>query len=98
MKRSGRKQEWSLTLFAFSMVLFFPPVVGLIDKPTLVQGLPLSYLVMFGFWALVIFGIWVGARRSPLRGELPTPDGSSPRQSSFDQVEIRTGQSQIRRS
>jgi len=86
MKRSGRKQEWSLTLFAFATVLFFPPVISLFDKPILIQGLPLSYLIMFGLWALVVFGIWLGARRSPLRGDLPSPDGDGLRQSSFDQV------------
>lgn len=92
MKRSGRKQEWSLTLFVFATVLFFPPVVSLFDKPVLVGGMPLAYLVMFGLWALLIGGIWVGARRSPLRGELSVSDGEGPRQSTFDQAEMRAGQ------
>ena len=62
MKRSGRKQEWSLTMFAFGVLVFFPPVVGLFDKTYTVLGLPLAYLVLFGVWGLIIFGIWLGAR------------------------------------
>ena len=62
MKRSGRKQEWSLTMFAFGVLVFFPPVLSLFDKPYMVLGLPLSYLVLFGVWGLIIFGIWLGAR------------------------------------
>jgi len=62
MKRSGRKQEWSLTMFAFGVLVFFPPLVGLFDKPYVVLGLPLTYLILFGAWGLIIFGIWLGAR------------------------------------
>lgn len=62
MKRSGRKQEWSLTMFAFGVLVFFPPVLSLFDKPYMLLGLPLSYLILFGVWGLIIFGIWLGAR------------------------------------
>jgi len=64
MKRSGRKQEWSLVLFAFGVMVFFPPIVGVFNRPVLVLGLPLTYVVMFGVWALIIAGIWWGARRT----------------------------------
>jgi len=62
MKRSGRKQEWSLAMFAFGVLVFFPPLVGLFDKPFVVLGLALTYLILFGAWGLIIFGIWLGAR------------------------------------
>jgi len=84
MKRSGRKQEWSMTMFAFGGLMFFPPLLSLFDKPVLVLGLPLTYMVLFGVWALIIFGIWLGALRSPLRGELPPVDDGGARKATFD--------------
>lgn len=67
MKRTGRKQEWSLTLFTFGVVMFLPPVIGIYDLPVLVLGIPVTYLVLFGVWAFLIVAIFIGARPSPLR-------------------------------
>ena len=67
MKRTGRKQEWSLTLFSFGVVMFLPPIIGTYDHPILVMGLPLAYLVLFGVWIFLIVAIFFGARPSPLR-------------------------------
>ncbi|MBF0251726.1 MAG: hypothetical protein HQL35_13980 [Alphaproteobacteria bacterium] len=64
MKRTGRKNEWSLTLFAVGVMVFFPPLMNLFDKPTLVLGVPLAYLVLFGAWGVIIAGIWLGVRPS----------------------------------
>ena len=64
MKRSGRKREWSLMLFAFGVLVFFPPLIGLFDKPDVVLGVPLAYLILFGVWGAIILGIWLGARRT----------------------------------
>ena len=86
MKRTGRKQEWSLTMFAFGGLIFFPPVIGLFDKPALILGFPLTYLILFGVWALMIVGIWLGARRSPLRGDVQVDDGGGSREPPFDQA------------
>lgn len=87
MKRTGRKQEWSLTLFAFGGLVFLPPVIGLYDKPLLVMGLPVTYILMFGVWALIIAGIWHGARRSPLRDETLPPGGNESGEELFGVVE-----------
>ncbi len=91
MKRTGRKQEWSLTIFAVGGMVFFPPVVGLIDKPTLVLGLPLAYVVMFGVWALIILGIWLGARPSPLRGDLSAHGTEDVQETPYDAAPIPPG-------
>ncbi|MCP5366563.1 MAG: hypothetical protein H6907_04715 [Hyphomicrobiales bacterium] len=66
MKRAGRKTEWSVTLFCFGLLAFTPPIMTMFDRPVMVLGLPLMYLVMFGVWAAVILAIGVGARRSRL--------------------------------
>ena len=79
MKRSGRKQEWSLTMFVFGVLFFFPPLVSIFDKPYVVLGVPLAYLVMFGMWGLIIFGIWRGARPIPLRGDTLVVSDQNPR-------------------
>jgi len=97
MKRTGRKQEWSLTMFACGVLVFFPPLIGLFDKPDLVMGLPLTYLIMFGLWGLIIFGIWLGARPSFLRGEAAASGDEGQRKSTFDQKQKQARQHQVRR-
>ena len=67
MKRTGRKQEWSLTLFTFGVVMFLPPVIGIYDRPVLVMGLPVTYLILFAVWAFLIVAIFIGSRPSHLR-------------------------------
>jgi len=66
MKRAGRKTEWSITLFCFGLLAFTPPILTMFDKPTMVFGFPLMYVVMFGLWGFVILAIGIGARRSRL--------------------------------
>lgn len=73
-------------MFAFGGLVFFPPIVGLFDKPFLVLGMPLPYLILFGIWMVMIIGIWLGARRSPLRGDMPSPGEGGPREPTFDQA------------
>jgi len=86
MKRTGRKQEWSLTMFAFGAVVFFPPVLSLFDTPGRIWGFPVTYLILFAVWAAIIFGIWLGARPSPLRDDLQNPTVEGPREPRFDQT------------
>ncbi len=63
MKRTGRKKEWSIALFGFSLLAFFPPVLSIFDKPILISGIPLTFMFLFGVWASVIVAMAVGARR-----------------------------------
>jgi len=76
MKRQGRKKEWSVVLFCTALLLFMPPILPIFDKPDLVFGLPLSFVVLFGAWALVIVFVARGARQknSP---PPPNADGES---------------------
>ena len=62
MKRTGRKQEWSIALFAFGLLVFFPPLLSIFDSDSFVAGLPVSYLYLFGAWGLVILAIAIGAK------------------------------------
>jgi len=84
-------------LFAFGVVVFFPPVVSLFDKPDLVAGVPRAYLTMFGLWAVVIGGIWLGARRSQLRGDVLVSNDGEPSQPSLNAPESPSGQNEVRR-
>ena len=63
MIRTGRKKEWSILLFVVCLIAFVPPMISLFDVPTLIFGIPISYLYMFGVWAAVIAMTALGARR-----------------------------------
>ncbi|PHS74204.1 MAG: hypothetical protein COB59_12245 [Rhodospirillaceae bacterium] len=63
MKRQGRKKEWSVVLFCAALLLFMPPILPIFDKPDLIFGLPITFVVLFGTWAVVIFFVAVGARQ-----------------------------------
>lgn len=63
MKRTGRKKEWSILVFCAFLVGVFPPILFLFDKPALVLGVPLSFVYLYGLWAVMIGLIAIGARR-----------------------------------
>ncbi|PCI41412.1 MAG: hypothetical protein COB46_03940 [Rhodospirillaceae bacterium] len=63
MKRQGRKKEWSVVLFCAALLLFMPPILPVFDTPDLIFGLPRTFVVLFGAWALVIFFVALGARQ-----------------------------------
>ncbi|GLQ06119.1 hypothetical protein [Sneathiella chinensis] len=69
MKRSGRKKEWSILLFSFFLLGIVPPVIIVFDKQSLFLGFPLSFLFLYGLWAVVILFMAIGARK-----RLPGPD------------------------
>ena len=68
MKRSGRKAEWSVALFCAALLFFLPPILSIFDKPDFVFGLPLTYVVLYGVWGLVIAAVAYGARQKPVAG------------------------------
>lgn len=63
MKRSGRKKEWSILGFCIFLLGIFPPILYVFDKPILLFDLPLSFLYLYGLWAIVIVFVAIGARR-----------------------------------
>ena len=63
MKRSGRKAEWSAALFCAALLFFLPPILSIFDRPDFVFGLPLTYIVLYGVWGLVIAAVAYGARQ-----------------------------------
>jgi len=70
MKRTGRKKEWAVLVFCMFLLGISPPVILIFDKPDLIFNFPLSFLYLFGFWAIVIVFIALGARK---RDHMPQP-------------------------
>ncbi|MBT4888579.1 MAG: hypothetical protein HON65_03385 [Rhodospirillales bacterium] len=64
MKRTGRKKEWAVALFCASILFLFPPILSTYDKQAFVFGMPVSYVVLYGLWGLIIVAIAYGARRN----------------------------------
>lgn len=62
MKRAGHKKEWSVVLFCVSLLVLFPPILSLFDKPVFVFNLPLAYVVLFGIWGVIIVAVALGAK------------------------------------
>ncbi|MEP3244297.1 MAG: hypothetical protein ABJN40_19370 [Sneathiella sp.] len=63
MKRTGRKKEWSILVFSVFVLGVSPPILFVFDKPSLALGVPLSFLYLFGLWAIMILFMAIGARR-----------------------------------
>ncbi len=91
MKRTGRKQEWSLTLFAFGVLAFLPPLVGVYDRAFLVLGIPLSYLIIFCIWGFIIFATWLGSRPSTLHQDTPPNGETNSLEPTFDETDTPLG-------
>ena len=72
MKRTGRKKEWSIALFCFGLLAFFPPILTLFDRPVLLGGFPLTYLFLFGVWGLIILAMAISAKKRR-RGQTGSP-------------------------
>jgi hypothetical protein len=63
MKRTGRKKEWSIALFCAGLIFVFPPILSIYNNPDLVFGLPITYLILYGGWGVLILAMAFGARR-----------------------------------
>lgn len=50
-KRSGERQ---VALFLLGVLLLFPPVLQIFNKPSKVFGIPVLYFYIFVVWALLI--------------------------------------------
>ena len=87
MKRTGRKKEWAILVFCMFFLGLSPPIILIFDKTGLVFGFPLSFLYLYGFWAVVIVLIAIGARK---RHQIPGPEenitGKKPSQGTQDSL------------
>ncbi len=77
MKRTGRKREWSIALFSAGLVFLLPPILSIYNSPEVIFGLPAAYIVLYGFWGLLILAMAYGTRRkssldSHIDGHLPS--------------------------
>ena len=71
MKRTGRKKEWSVTLFCLALLAFFPPLLSLFDHPVLIFGFPLVFVYLFGVWGIIIIAVAIAAKKR----SQPNPQG-----------------------
>lgn len=63
MKRTGRKKEWAILVFCLFFLGISPPLIRVFDTPYMIFELPMSFLYLYGLWALMILFIAIGARR-----------------------------------
>jgi len=71
MKRTGRKKEWAILVFCVFLLGISPPIILVFDSSKLVFNFPLSFLYLYGFWAVMILFIAIGSRkRDPQRPEI----------------------------
>ena len=54
MTRDSKKNKRLVALFLLGCVLLNYPILSLVNRETLVFGLPLLYVYIFGFWCLLI--------------------------------------------
>lgn len=78
MKRTGRKQEWSITFFCIALLCLMPPLISIFDKPDFIGGVPRAYILLFVFWGGMILVTAVGARRRTDRTPPAKPQSTSP--------------------
>ena len=81
MQRTGRKKEWALLVFCLFFLGISPPIIMVFDKPILVFSFPLSFLYLYGFWALMIVFVAIGARKRQMpdgdRMQMPAPSNDT---------------------
>ena len=70
MLRTGRKREWTILVFCLFVFGISPPLIFIFDKPDLVFGLPLSFLYLYGLWAIMIAFMALSARQGRRAGAL----------------------------
>ena len=58
-------KEWSIALFCASLLFLFPPILTIFDKSFFIFGLPVAYVVLYGFWALVIIAVAYLSKQGP---------------------------------
>lgn len=77
MPLQKRRKEWSVVLFGLLLLIIFPPIITIYDIPDLVVGVPLSFLVLFVLWGLVIVATAVGAALKVPGGDGDTAENVS---------------------
>lgn len=78
MPHRGRRKEWAIVLFGGVLVILFPPVIAIYDRSVLVLGVPLSYLVLFVLWGLVILANALSTRNILPDETAPLDDETGP--------------------
>jgi hypothetical protein len=79
MPRFERMSERAVALPVAAFVLLSPPILGLFDRVTVLDGLPVIYLYLFGAWFALIALARALARRlltlqRPVGRDQPLPD------------------------
>jgi len=71
MKRTGRKQEWSITFFCIALLCLLPPLITIFNRSDFIGGIPTTYLLLFALWGGMILVTAIGARRRTINPPPP---------------------------
>ena len=75
--RNSATRDRLIAVFLLGLLVFSPPLLSIFDAETLVLGIPLLFLYLFGAWiglvALTVFILRRGARSHDDRPEGPSP-------------------------
>lgn len=65
MSAEANRTKRLIGLFLLGYLLFNPPLISLFNFPTLIWGIPLLYVYIFGAWVLIIFLVAMVAGADP---------------------------------
>lgn len=75
--RNSATRDRLIAVFLLGLLVFSPPLLSIFDAETLVLGIPLLFLYLFGAWiglvALTVFILRRGARSHDDRPGGPSP-------------------------
>ncbi|MDZ7842799.1 MAG: hypothetical protein U5R46_18535 [Gammaproteobacteria bacterium] len=61
----SRPRETAALLLCLGVVLLFPPIALIFDKPHRLLGIPLPVFYVFGTWLLLVLGAYAVSRILP---------------------------------
>lgn len=61
----SRPRETAALVLCLGVVLLFPPIALIFDKPHRLLGVPLPVFYVFGTWLLLVLGAYVVSRILP---------------------------------
>lgn len=88
MTRPGLTRERLGGLFLLGLLLLAPPLLGAVDRPRLMAGIPMLYLFLYLAWALLIGLVALIVERSAADDELVEDAGRAEDETGSD---TRTG-------
>ena len=78
MDRPGLIGERAIGLFLLAFLALNPPILSIFSAETILLGVPLLYLYLFGAWGVIIalVGLHAKAAMGSRDGQTPPPPGT----------------------